>query len=143
MGFAPIKWTCTAFFRPRQLTDRAILAIRQTQEKKRSPAEPHQSTWRGVQLQDLVNPQMVPETARLFPSDRLPPIFDIRASLQRDFESLPSEICIDLVKRLPLRVMNSSLSSTLFWLDQQGLQRPSEETLQILESIPSARLLSH
>ena len=34
MGFAPIKWTCTAFFRPRQLTDRAILAIRQTQEKK-------------------------------------------------------------------------------------------------------------
>ena len=33
MGFAPIKWTCTAFFRPRQLTDRAILAIRQTQEK--------------------------------------------------------------------------------------------------------------
>ena len=36
MGFAPIKWTCTAFFRPRQLTDRAILASRQTQEKKRS-----------------------------------------------------------------------------------------------------------
>ena len=35
MGFAPIKWTCTAFFRPRQLTDRAILANRQTQEKKR------------------------------------------------------------------------------------------------------------
>ena len=35
MGFAPIKWTCTAFFRPRQLTDRAILAIRQTQEKKK------------------------------------------------------------------------------------------------------------
>ena len=34
MGFAPIKWTCTAFFRPRQLTDRAILANRQTQEKK-------------------------------------------------------------------------------------------------------------
>ena len=34
MGFAPIKWTCTAFFRPRQLTDRAILASRQTQEKK-------------------------------------------------------------------------------------------------------------
>ena len=34
MGFAPIKWTCTAFFWPRQLTDRAILAIRQTQEKK-------------------------------------------------------------------------------------------------------------
>ena len=34
MGFAPIKWTCTAFFRPRQLTDRAILADRQTQEKK-------------------------------------------------------------------------------------------------------------
>ena len=34
MGFAPIKWTCTAFFRPRQLTDRAILAKRQTQEKK-------------------------------------------------------------------------------------------------------------
>ena len=33
MGFAPIKWTCTDFFRPRQLTDRAILAIRQTQEK--------------------------------------------------------------------------------------------------------------
>ena len=33
MGFAPIKWTCTAFFRPRQLTDRAILANRQTQEK--------------------------------------------------------------------------------------------------------------
>ena len=65
----------------------------------------------------------------------LPPIFDLRAFLQRDFESLPSEICMDLVKRLPLRVMNSSLSSTLFWLDQQGLQRPSEETLQILESI--------
>ena len=36
MGFAPIKWTCTAFFRPRQLTDRAILASRQTQEKKDS-----------------------------------------------------------------------------------------------------------
>ena len=35
MGFAPIKWTCTAFFRPRQLTDRAILANRQTQEKKK------------------------------------------------------------------------------------------------------------
>ena len=35
MGFAPIKWTCTAFFRPRQLTDRAILASRQTQEKKK------------------------------------------------------------------------------------------------------------
>ena len=34
MGFAPIKWTCTAFFWPRQLTDRAILAIRQTREKK-------------------------------------------------------------------------------------------------------------
>ena len=34
MGFAPIKWTCTAFFWPRQLTDRAILARRQTQEKK-------------------------------------------------------------------------------------------------------------
>ena len=34
MGFAPIKWTCTAFFRPRQLTDRAILANRQPQEKK-------------------------------------------------------------------------------------------------------------
>ena len=34
MGFAPIKWTFTAFFRPRQLTDRAILASRQTQEKK-------------------------------------------------------------------------------------------------------------
>ena len=29
----PCKWTCTAFFWPRQLTDRAILAIRQTQEK--------------------------------------------------------------------------------------------------------------
>ena len=37
MGFAPIKWTCTAFFRPRQLTDRAILASRQTQEKKSAP----------------------------------------------------------------------------------------------------------
>ena len=37
MGFAPIKWTCTAFFRPRQLTDRAILAKRQTQEKKKQP----------------------------------------------------------------------------------------------------------
>ena len=36
MGFAPIKWTCTAFFRPRQLTDRAILANRQTQEKKKN-----------------------------------------------------------------------------------------------------------
>ena len=36
MGFAPIKWTCTAFFRPRQLTDRAILANRQTQEKKKA-----------------------------------------------------------------------------------------------------------
>ena len=35
MGFAPIKRTCTAFFWPRQLTDRAILAIRQTQEKKK------------------------------------------------------------------------------------------------------------
>ena len=35
MGFAPIKWTCTALFRPRQLTDRAILANRQPQEKKR------------------------------------------------------------------------------------------------------------
>ena len=34
MGSAPIKWTCTAFFWPWQLTDRAILAIRQTQEKK-------------------------------------------------------------------------------------------------------------
>ena len=34
-GLRPIKWTCTAFFRPRQLTDRAILAIRQTQEKKK------------------------------------------------------------------------------------------------------------
>ena len=34
MGSAPIKWTCTAFFWPRQLTDRAILAIRQTREKK-------------------------------------------------------------------------------------------------------------
>ena len=34
MGFAPIKWTCTVFFRPRQLTDRAILANRQPQEKK-------------------------------------------------------------------------------------------------------------
>ena len=33
MGFAPIKWTCTVFFRPRQLTDRAIVASRQTQEK--------------------------------------------------------------------------------------------------------------
>ena len=31
--------------------------------------------------------------------------------------------------------MNSSLSSTLFWLDQQRFQRPSEQTLQILESI--------
>ena len=65
----------------------------------------------------------------------LPPIFDLRASLQRDFDSLPSEICMDLVKRLPLRVMNSSLSSALFWLNQQGLQRPSEETLKILENI--------
>ena len=37
MGFAPIKWTCTAFFRPRQLTDRAILANRQPQEKKIGP----------------------------------------------------------------------------------------------------------
>ena len=27
MDFVPIKWTCTAFFWPRQLTDRAILAI--------------------------------------------------------------------------------------------------------------------
>ena len=36
MGFAPIKWTCTALFRPRQLTDRAILANRQPQEKKRA-----------------------------------------------------------------------------------------------------------
>ena len=35
MGFAPIKWTCTAFFRPRQFTDRAILASRQTREKKK------------------------------------------------------------------------------------------------------------
>ena len=34
MGFAPIKWTCTALFRPRHLTDRAILANRQPQEKK-------------------------------------------------------------------------------------------------------------
>ena len=34
MGFAPIKWTCTALFRPWQLTDRAILANRQPQEKK-------------------------------------------------------------------------------------------------------------
>ena len=34
MGFAPIKWTCTAFFWPRQLTDRAILAIRQTQDSE-------------------------------------------------------------------------------------------------------------
>ena len=41
MGFAPIKWTCTAFIRPRQLTDRAILAIRQTQEKKRPVIEGH------------------------------------------------------------------------------------------------------
>ena len=65
----------------------------------------------------------------------LPPIFDLRASLQRDFNSLPDEICCDLVMRLPLRVMNSSLSSTLFWLDQQRFQRPSERTLQILESI--------
>ena len=39
MGFAPIKWTCTAFFRPRQLTDRAILANRQTQEKKSTDCE--------------------------------------------------------------------------------------------------------
>ena len=39
MGFAPIKWTCTAFFRPRQLTDRAILAMRQTQEKKKFTGE--------------------------------------------------------------------------------------------------------
>ena len=40
MGFAPIKWTCTAFFRPRQLTDRAILANRQTQEKKTKHTPP-------------------------------------------------------------------------------------------------------
>ena len=37
MGFAPIKWTCTALFRPRHLTDRAILANRQPQEKKNKP----------------------------------------------------------------------------------------------------------
>ena len=72
------------------------------------------------------------ETAGLMP---LPPIFDLRASLQRDFESLPEDLCNDLVKRLPLRVMNSSLSSTLFWLNQQRLQKPSEQTLQVLESI--------
>ena len=52
MGFAPIKWTCTAFFRPRQLTDRAILANRQTQEKNDPLA-----TWMrhidGNQLQQL------------------------------------------------------------------------------------------
>ena len=35
MGTAPIKWTCTASsFRLRHSTDRAILAIRQSQEKK-------------------------------------------------------------------------------------------------------------
>ena len=45
MGFAPIKWTCTAFFRPRQLTDRAILAIRQTQEKKGSSVLRHSTSF--------------------------------------------------------------------------------------------------
>ena len=49
MGFAPIKWTCTAFFRPRQLTDRAILAIRQTQQKKQllggDPSRTRPESW--------------------------------------------------------------------------------------------------
>ena len=35
MGTAPIKWTCTvSSFRLKHSTDRAILAIRQSQEKK-------------------------------------------------------------------------------------------------------------
>ena len=38
MGTAPIKWTCTvSSFRLKHSTDRAILAIRQSQEKKIEP----------------------------------------------------------------------------------------------------------
>ena len=54
MGFAPIKWTCTAFFRPRQLTDRAILAIRQTQEKKSTAGNAY--VWISSHLQKHIRP---------------------------------------------------------------------------------------
>ena len=64
-------------------------------------------------------------------------IHDLRQHLQTFYGGWPNTGVTDLVKRLPLRVMNSSVLSSLRWIESIGLPSPPHiilQTLRLLET---------
>ena len=71
------------------------------------------------------------------PHPQLMSIHDLRQHLQNFYGGWPNTGVTDLVKRLPLRVMNSSMDSALRWIESIGLPSPPHiilQTLRLLET---------
>ena len=71
------------------------------------------------------------------PHPQLMSIHELRQLLQDCYGGWPSTGVLDLVKRLPLRVMNSSVSASLRWIESIGLPPPPHvilQTLRLLET---------
>ena len=71
------------------------------------------------------------------PHPQLMSIHDLRQHLQTFYGGWPNTGVTDLVKRLPLRVMNSSVLSALRWIESIGLPSPPHiilQTLRLLET---------
>ena len=71
------------------------------------------------------------------PHPQLMPIHELRQHLHDFYGGWPNACVNGLVKRLPLRVMNSSVSASLRWIESIGLPPPPHvilHTLRLLET---------
>ena len=71
------------------------------------------------------------------PHPQLMSIHELRHHLQVQYDEWPNASSHCVVKRLPLRVMNSTLASSLRWIESIGLPPPTQiiyDTLSLLET---------